>query len=201
MLTDTSNEIYLQIDSRQQANKHELKDKYFEEHNIKTLKSKLPFGDYAIINKMNVVVDTKKDAMELFGDLTKQHTRFRKEIQGANDFNIGLVILIEEEDYYADLDTFKNWYRVPRWKSDGWKTVNGKRYKTHSKGEQMTKVDIDAIVKAMKTMQEKYAVIFKFTTKERCGEDIINILHTRYDEYNNYFQNKLKEIRSRNNAK
>ena len=194
-------QIYLLKDTREKIGKKLEIDDYFEKHNVKVMRSKLPFGDYAIINKMNVVVDTKKDAMELFGDLTKQHTRFRKEIQGANDFNIGLVILIEEEDYYADLDTFKNWYRVPRWKSDGWKTVNGKRYKTHSKGEQMTKVDIDAIVKAMKTMEEKYAVIFKFTTKERCGEDIINILHTRYDEYNNYFQNKLKEIRSRNNAK
>lgn len=201
MLTDTSNEIYLLEDSRNKVGCHDAKNKYFQEHNIKVMRSKLPFGDYGIINKMNVLIDTKANFLELENNLTKQHTRFRKEIQGANDFNIGLVILIEEEDYYADLDTFKNWYRVPRWKSDGWKTVNGKRYKTHSKGEQMTKVDIDAIVKAMKTMQDKYAVIFKFTTKEKCGEDIIDILHTRYDEYNNYFQNKLKEIRSRNNAK
>lgn len=198
---ENNEQIYLQIDSRQQANKHDLKDKYFQDNGIKTLRSKLPFGDYAIVGKINLVVDTKKDSLELFNCLTKDHIRFRNEIKGANDFNIGIVILIEEEDFYATLDTFREWYRIPLWKSDGWKVVNGKKHKTHSKGEPMTKVDVATMVKVMKTMQQKYAVLFKFTTKERCGSDIINVLYNRYDEYNNYFQKKLKEIRSNNNAK
>lgn len=189
--------IYLQEDSRNKVGAHDIKNKYFEENNIKVLRSKLPFGDYAIVGKINLTIDTKKDALELFNCMTKDHIRFRNEIKGANSFGIGIVILIEEKDFYATLDTFKSWYRIPLWKNDGWKNVGGKRYKTHSKGEPMTKVDVQAIVKAMKTMQEKYAVLFKFTTKERCGADIINILHTRYNDYNNYFQNKLKEIRSK----
>ena len=191
-------QIYLQEDSRQQLNKHDLKNEYFLEQGIKILRSKLPFGDYMIMNRPNLVVDTKKDALELFSNLTKDHIRFRNEIQNANSFGIGIVILIEETDYYASLEVFKKWYIVPLWKSDGWKNIGGKKYKTHSKGEPMTKVDVSAIVKAMETMQKKYAVLFKFTTKERCGEDIIKILYTRYNEYNNYFQNKIKEL---NNAK
>ena len=198
---ENNEQIYLQEDSRNKVGAHDLKNKYFQENGIKVLRSKLPFGDYAIVGKINLTIDTKMSALELFNCLTKDHIRFRNEIKGANDFNIGIVILIEEEDFYATLDTFRDWYRIPLWKSDGWKVVNGKKHKTHSKGEPMTKVDVNAIVKAMKTMQQKYAVLFKFTTKERCGSDIINILYNRYDEYNNYFQKKLKEIRSNNNAK
>lgn len=191
--------IYLQEDSRQQINKHDLKNKYFQDNGIKVLRSKLPYGDYAIVGKNNLTIDTKMSALELFNCMTKDHIRFRNEIKGANDFNIGIVILIEEEEYYATLDTFRDWYRIPLWKSDGWKNNGIHKIKTHKKGEPMTKVDVNAIVKAMKTMQEKYAVLFKFTTKERCGADIINILHTRYNDYNNYFQKKLKDIKEKEN--
>ena len=91
--------IYLQEDSRNKIGAHDLKDKYFREHNIKVLRSKLPFGDYAIVGKINLVIDTKKDFLELAGNLTKDHIRFRNEIKLANDFNSGIVILIEENDY------------------------------------------------------------------------------------------------------
>lgn len=194
-------QLFLIQDTREKVGKKLEIDNYFKEKNIKILRSKLPFGDYCRTDKMNLSIDVKCSSLELFNCLTKDHIRFRNEIKGANDFNFGIVILIEEEDFYATLDTFRDWYRIPLWKSDGWKVVNGKKHKTHSKGEPMTKVDVNAIVKAMKTMQQKYAVLFKFTTKERCGSDIINILYNRYDEYNNYFQKKLKEIRSNNNAK
>ena len=81
-------------DSRQQNGKHELKNEYFQKNNIRVLRSKLPFGDYALIDNMSVIVDSKKDMMEIEGNLTKQHTRFRNEIINANDMGIGLVILI-----------------------------------------------------------------------------------------------------------
>lgn len=196
-----SNEIYLIQDTREKVGKKTEIDDYFKQQNIKLLRSKLPYGDYCRVDKMNLTIDVKMSALELFNCMTKDHIRFRNEIKGANDFGIGIVILIEETDYYATLDTFRDWYRIPVWKSDGWQTSsNGtQRFKTHRKGEPMTKVDVNAIVKAMKTMQEKYAVLFKFTTKERCGADIINILHNRYDDYNNYFQKKIKEIKEKQN--
>ena len=198
-MSSNNEQIYIIKDTREKIGKKIEIDNYFQDHNIKVLRSKLPYGDYAIINRMNLVIDTKANFLELAGNLTKDHIRFRNEIKGANDFGIGIVILIEETDFYATLNTFKQWYRIPVWKSDGWKKVGERKVRTHRKGEPMTKVNVDAIVKAMITMQEKYAVIFKFTTKERCGADIINILHTRYDDYNNYFQNKLKKLKEINN--
>lgn len=187
--------MYLIQDTREKANKKQEIDKYFKENNIKILRSKLPFGDYCRVDKMNLTIDVKMSALEIFGNLTKDHVRFRNEIKGANDFGIGIVILIEEDDYYADLETFRQWYRIPLWKSDGWTNNGTQKVRTHKKGDPMTRVNVNAIVKAMITMQEKYAVLFKFTTKERCGADIINILHKRYNDYNNYFQKKINEIK------
>ena len=191
-------EIYLQIDSRQQANKHDLKDKYFEENGIKTLKSKLPFGDYAIINDTSVVIDTKKDMLELENCMTKDHIRFRNEIVNANNFGIGIVILIEEEIQYKNLDDVANRYKIPRWKSNSYQMMNGEKHLKHRKGQPMGTFNVETIVKAMRTMQQKYAVLFWFTTKEKCGEAIIDILVNRRDIVDNYFKKKLKEIKDNN---
>ena len=62
----------------------------------------------------------------------------------------------------------------------------------------MGSFNVETIVKAMKTMQEKYAVIFMFTTKEKCGEAIIDILVNRRNIINNYFSKKFKELKEKN---
>ena len=191
---DYSN-IYLQIDSRQQANKHDLKDKYFQEKGIKTLKSKLPFGDYALINDTSLVIDTKKDMLELENCLTKDHIRFRNEITNANSFGIGIIILIEEKVQYKNLDDVANRYEIPKWKSNAYAMEDGKWTCKHRKGQPMGQFKVDTLVKAMKTMQQKYAVIFAFTTPEKCGEVIIDILVNNREKLNKYFISKLKEIK------
>lgn len=188
---DSLKDICLIEDSRQQVHKHDTKNAYFESQGIRLLRSKLPFGDYSILGKGNLVVDTKKDFMELAGNLTKDHIRFRNEITNANSYGIGIVILIEEEDFYANLDVFAKWYNIPVYKNDSFKTINGRRIKAHSKGQPMASFNVATLVKAMKTMQEKYAVLFRFTTKEKCGEEIIKILYYKADAYNEYFKNKL----------
>lgn len=191
------NEIYLQVDSRQQAHKHDLKDKYFQEKGIKTLRSKLPFGDYALINDTSICIDTKKDMLELENCLTKDHIRFRNEITNANSFGIGIVILIEEEIQYRNLDDVALRYEIPKWKSNSFQRINGKLVCKHKKGQPMGQFKVETLVKAMKTMQQKYAVIFAFTTKEKCGETIIDILVNNRESINNYFKNKLKELNNK----
>lgn len=176
---DYSN-IFLQIDSRQQAFKHDIKDKWFADNGIKTLRSKLPFGDYALINDTSLVVDTKHNFLELEGNLTKDHVRFRNEITNANAYDIDVVILIEEDKKYLNLDEFAMFYKIPRWKSTTDK---------HKRGQPMAYFNVETIVKAMKTMQEKYRVIFEFTTKEECPKRIIEILTTQREEY----KNKMKK--------
>ena len=185
-------------DSRQQNGKHELKNEYFQKNNIRVLRSKLPFGDYALIDNMSVIVDSKKDMMEIEGNLTKQHTRFRNEIINANDMGIGLVILIEEEIQYNSLDDVAARYKIPKWKSTTYEMINGVKHVKHRKGQPMGNFNVETIIKAMKTMQEKYAVIFAFTTKEKCGEAIIDILVNKRDILDNYFKKKIKELKENN---
>ena len=194
----SNNKIYLQEDSRQQSGKHDLKNEYFQNNDIKVLRSKLPFGDYAILDNMSVIVDTKKDLLEIEGNLTKEHVRFRNEIINANSFGIGLVILIEEEIEYKNLDDVAARYKIPNWKSTTFQMVNGKKTLKHRKGQPMAFFNIETIVKAMKTMQEKYAVLFMFTTKEKCGKAIIDILVNKRELLDKYFCKKLKELKENN---
>ena len=188
----------IQEDTRNVMGKHDLKNEYFQKNGIKTLRSKLPFGDYAIIDNMSVIVDTKQDLMEVEGNLTKQHIRFRNEIINANSVGIGIVILIEEEVQYKNLDDVIARYQIPRWKSTSYEMINGKKQVKHRKGQPMGYFNVETIVKAMKTMQQKYAVIFMFTTKESCGAAIIDILVNKRELFDNYFKNKLKELKDNN---
>lgn len=191
-------EIKLIEDSRNKVGAHDIKNQYFQEHGIKVLRSKLPFGDYALMDNMSVSVDTKESLLEVENNLTKQHTRFRNEIVNANNFGIGLIILIEEEIQYNNLDDVIARYKIPRWKSNSYQMINGVKHLKHRKGQPMGTFNVETIVKAMRTMQQKYAVLFWFTTKEKCGETIIDILVKRRDIIDNYFKKKLKEIKDNN---
>ena len=181
-------------DSRNKINSHDNKNNYFKKMGIRVLRSKLPFGDYAIVDNMSITVDTKMSMLEIESNLTKDHIRFRKEITNANSFGIGLVILIEETIQYKNLDDVAERYEIPKWQSTAKALVNGQWVVKHKKGEPKGKFEPKNIIKAMKTMQEKYAVLFVFTTPETCGRDIIDILINKREMLDKYFNNKLKEI-------
>ena len=193
-----SSEIKIIEDSRNKINCHDNKNQFFQENGIMVLRSKLPFGDYALMDNMSISVDTKESFLEIENNLTKQHTRFRNEIINANNFGIGLVILIEEEIQYNSLDDVAARYKIPNWKSTTYEMINGVKHVKHRKGQPMGVFNVETIIKAMKTMQEKYAVIFAFTTKEKCGEAIIDILVNKRDILDNYFKKKLKELKENN---
>lgn len=191
---DYSN-IVIQEDSRNKIGSHDLKNKYFQEKGIRVLRSKLPFGDYALINDTSICIDTKMSLLEIEGNMTKDHVRFRNEITNANSFGIGIIILIEEKVQYKNLDDVANRYEIPKWKSNAYAMEDGKWTCKHRKGQPMGQFKVDTLVKAMKTMQQKYAVIFAFTTPEKCGEVIIDILVNNREKLNKYFISKLKEIK------
>lgn len=191
-------DITIVQDTREKISKHDSIEKPLKEKGIKLLRSKLPFGDYAILNDYSIAVDFKQNFLEIEGNLTKEHTRFRNEIKNANNFGIGIVILIEEEIQYKNLDDVAVRYKIPLWKSTSYQMVNGKKELKHRKGQPMGVFNVETIIKAMKTMQEKYAVIFAFTTKEKCGEAIIDILVNKRNMLDNYFKKKIKELKENN---
>lgn len=143
-------------DSRQQNNQHELKHLWFEHNDVVRLKSKLPFGDYAL--PPLVAVDTKASMEEIATNIgTSDHKRFRQELKLAQEFGCHLYILVENTEGIHALEQVAYWEN-PRIKYSP-KAITGER-----------------LCKAMQTMQEYYGCTFLFCTPEESASLIIDIL-------------------------
>lgn len=144
-------------DTRQQAGKHDLKERYFAELGIQTLRSKLVVGDYTRLDNLTVAVDTKKDFVELAGNICGgQHERFRAECELARKCGIRLVVLVEEVPPRGDLALWQS----PKTKA----------------GKPLTQVKGATLKKAMATMTERYGVEFEFTTREQSPARVVELL-------------------------
>lgn len=94
-------------DTRQQRGKHELKHEWWETNGYALVRSKLPFGDYCTLPA--VAVDTKASIAELAADIDQQHDRFRRELKGARDAGVRLVVLVENGYGVRDLGGLAAW--------------------------------------------------------------------------------------------
>ena len=103
-----------------------------------------------------VVIDRKKDLQEVAGNVCQQHERFVKELELAKELGYTMIVLIEEP-YIKSLGEVPRWYN---WRS--------KKNPKAIKGKQLFKI--------MSTMSDKYDVTWLFTTKQSCGEKIVELL-------------------------
>lgn len=141
----------------------------------------------------DVCVDTKKDIQELVGNVCgKQHERFRDECILAQNNGIKLYVLVQNagglirgtKDIYnstvTKLDELKGW-KNPRlfvmMNSDEiighWKNGNP-RYKRVQRHPSATKGE--TLMKACRTMQEKYGVEFVFCHNSEQGAKVLELL-------------------------
>ena len=146
--------MIIQIDTREQ--KYDHVQRYFDSQGIKHVRSKCVVGDYVNLENPMVVVDRKKDLQEVCGNVTKQHDRFVRELELAQELGYRLIVLIEEPDA-KKLEDVCGWYN--------WRLKNNPKAVTGPK-----------LYKIMKTMASKYGFEWRFTTKEKCGEVIVQIL-------------------------
>ena len=143
-------------DTRQQAGKHDLKHDWFAENDVQIVRSKLPFGDYALVP--SIAVDTKKDMDEIAANICgKQHTRFINECKAAKAAGCSLVFLIENTVGISDISEVHTWINPRVIYSD--KCVQG-----------------DRLQKAMETISERYNVRFLFCKPEESAQKITEIL-------------------------
>lgn len=151
--------MILFCDTRQKKGKHELKEEYFKSQNIEIIRTKLPFGDYQNPQNPSIVIDTKKDIQELIIDVTKDHERFKRELQLAKKCGAKLIILIEDEQVTCinDLYTWYNW-RL-------------KKSPKATKGSTLAKM-----LYTIEHNTEDYNCQFIFTKKSECGAKILEIL-------------------------
>lgn len=202
-------------DKAQQAEKHITKHLYWESHGVYWERYPLPVGDYILANEKvldvisrkkkrgvevkkmdflgtyNITVDTKKDMQEIVGNICgKQHERFRDECILAQNNDIKLIVLCENEEGVKTIADVFEWEN-PRSGIQKWITTpSGERrkilkYPTATRGA--------TLARAMKTMQDKYGVEFRFCTPEEAGQRIVELLEGDYGRQENVQQKNDKQ--------
>lgn len=139
----------IQSDSREQKNSEVLE--YFDLIQQPYFVSKVYAGDYINFSRPKVAIDLKKDLCEVAGNLGKDHARFLREVlRVKNEMRCDLVVLIREP--LKSLEQVKEWSN-PR---------------SQVKGETFYKI--------MRTMTERYGVLWRFCSRENAGKKILSIL-------------------------
>ena len=106
--------------------------------------------------------------MEICKDImSNDHRRFRAECERAKELGIQLIILIEELPPFGDVAMWE----VPRWKSSN---------EWHRYGDPMTRVEPAVLKRAMRTMEIKYGVKFRFCTRRQSPARVIKYLKGEY---------------------
>jgi hypothetical protein len=168
-------------DTRQHHGKHAVKEEWWESHGVPTVLKKLDFGDYQI-DGSNVSVDTKQGLAEIAGNLSREHNRFRREVERANDAGFLLVVLVETNEAEC-LEDVRKWcnthclkctYRHgglcnPR--DDGVCQRHGTKHPVQG----------EMLAKQMKTMESRYSVRFEFVRPENSAKRICELLGVKHD--------------------
>ena len=144
-------------DSRQQADKHNVKHESFTALGVNLVRCKLPFGDYT--NVPRVSIDTKNSMDEIAANICgKEHQRFINECKAAKEAGCKLIILVENTVNITDISEVHSWVN-PRVIYSR-KCVQGPR-----------------LQKAMETISERYGVTFLFCRPEESAQIIKDILN------------------------
>lgn len=134
---------------------------YFDKVGIQYEVSKLLFGDYMDYNRPQLVIDRKQNIAELAKNCTREHDRFRRELERVAKTGSKLIILVEQ-NRYKDRE---EWVQVRqivdliRWSSPH----------TMVRGEKIYRV--------LASWTAKYPVEVRFCDKRATGKNIVNILY------------------------
>lgn len=157
----TSPKRVLIEDTRQQAGKHDVKHEWWESEGYALVRSKMPFGDYCL--PPEVAVDTKASLAELAYDIDQDHARFRRELIGARDAGVQLVVLTENEHGVYDYFTLAAWTES---EEDFAKRKYAKR-----------RIEGKRLAKACSTMAKRYGVWFLFCAPEESAAKVTELLY------------------------
>lgn len=167
--------MVLQIDTREKPSELKRIQKQLDDlGTVKCIRSKLYIGDYMLYENPTVVIDRKKDLLELCGNVTQQHERFKRELLRALDAGIKIIVLVEHGKGIQSLDDVYLWEN-PRRKIAKWRTnkVTGRREKYFVSPKA---VNGEQLYKSLCTIRDRYGVTFEFCTKEETGRRIVEIL-------------------------
>lgn len=163
----------LMCDTREHSKEYERIKKQIEHFpDVRTIRSKLYVGDYMSLDNPRLVIDRKKDLLELCGNVTQQHERFRDELIRAKEHGIKIVVLCEHGDDIQELEDVIFWVN-PRSEETEWCMVDGHptkvfKYPKATRGDQL--------YKSLCTIHDRYGVEFVFCNKAQTGAKIVEIL-------------------------
>lgn len=150
------------VDTREKENRHIID--FFKRYKIPYMITKLDYGDYFNTENINVVVERKFSIGEIAHNIcSSDHERFIREIERCNAEKLKMYIVITST--IEDLEALEKWNATP--------TENEKNH---------TKVKGSTLAKAIRTIQQKYGVEFRFVKKSLVAWAIYNILTTKDKE-------------------
>lgn len=150
--------MVIQIDSREHKWELARIQRQLTAAGCKTIVSKLYVGDYQSLDNPRLVIDRKKDLLELCGNVCQQHERFQKELVRAMDAGIQIIILCEHGEEIKCLEDVYFWDN-PRLKESP-KATTG-----------------ESLYKSLMTIKNRYNVRFEFCTKKETGNKIMELLN------------------------
>lgn len=149
--------MVIQIDSREHKWELARIQRQLTAAGCKTIVSKLYVGDYQSLDNPRLVIDRKKDLLELCGNVCQQHERLQKELVRAMDAGIQIIILCEHGEEIKCLEDVYFWDN-PRLKESP-KATTG-----------------ESLYKSLMTIKNRYNVRFEFCTKKETGSKIMELL-------------------------
>ena len=162
----------IQIDTREHKNEVARIERQFDAMGVAHFRSKLYCGDYQSLDNGRLVVDRKKDLLELCGNVTQQHERFRRELVRAKEAGISVIVLCEHGNGIESLADVYFWTN-PRTTAEKWVVQDGRPRKVPAYPNATTGEKLFTI---LKTIQEKYSVTFMFCEPANTGETIVKLL-------------------------
>ena len=152
-------DIMILCDTRQQQDNHITK--HFDKENISWIRAKLDSADYmavrydnGFIKDYSTLIDTKKDLLELAGNLcrTSEHERIKREISKARELGCVDFIFLICENKIKTVEDIANWTN------------------------KNTQVKGSTLLKIMSTMKERYGVKYIIVPKKQMGQKIVELL-------------------------
>ena len=162
----------IQCDTREHKKEWERIKSQFDSMGVDYYRSKLWVGDYMNIDNPRLVIDRKKDLLELCGNVTQQHERFRAELVRAQEKDIKIIILCEHGDDIKRLSDVYFWHNprldIGEWVIQDNHPVNIPKYPRATEGS--------ALYQSLVTMRDKYGIDFQFCNQSETGYVIAQLL-------------------------
>lgn len=162
----------IQCDTREHKKEWERIRSQFDSMGVDYIRSKLWVGDYMNIDNPRIVIDRKKDLLELCGNVTQQHERFKSELARAQDKDIKIIILCEHGDGIERLSDVYFWHN-PRLDIMDWVIENNHPVKIPKFPRATTGT---SLYNSLVTIRDKYNVDFEFCNKADTGYRITQLL-------------------------